>query len=71
MRVFLSYSRADASVAASVAEDVRQMGHTAWFDREVLGGQAWWSTILQQIRESDLYVLILTPQSLASQACRS
>jgi len=71
MRVFLSYSRADAEVAASVAEDVRQMGHTAWFDREVLGGQAWWSTILRQIRECDLYILILTPHSLDSQACRA
>ena len=47
------------------------MGHTAWFDREVLGGQAWWSTILRQIRECDLYVLILTPRSLESQACRA
>ena len=42
MKVFLSYSRADAAVAAAVGEDVRQMGNAVWYDRELpvanLGG---------------------------------
>lgn len=70
MKAFLGYSRSDASVAAFVAEDLRQLGHTVWYDREVLGGQTWWSAILQQIRECDFYVFILTRASLDSQACR-
>jgi hypothetical protein len=71
MKVFLSYSRSDASVAGAVAEDVRLMGHTVWYDREVAGGQVWWDAILRQIRECDLFVFILTPKSLESQACRA
>jgi hypothetical protein len=71
MNVFLSYSRLNAAIAAAVAEDIRHMGHTAWFDREVVGGQAWWSTILRQIRECDLCVLVLTPQLQDSHACRA
>ena len=71
LKVFFSYSRSDASVAAAVAEDIRSMGHAAWYDREVAGGQAWWNAILRQIRECDLFVFILTPRSLESQACRA
>jgi TIR domain len=71
MKVFLSYSRNDASVAAAVGEDVRQMGNVVWYDREVAGGQSWWNAILGQIRECDLFIFILTPRSLDSQACRS
>ncbi|HLH42239.1 MAG TPA: hypothetical protein VKV74_04575 [Bryobacteraceae bacterium] len=40
MNVFLSYSRLTAATAAAVAKDIRKMGHAAWFDREVIGGQA-------------------------------
>jgi hypothetical protein len=47
------------------------MGHAAWYDREVAGGQAWWNAILRQIRECDLFIIILTPKSLESQACRA
>ena len=71
MKVFLSYSRNDAAVAAAAGEDVRQMGHAVWYDREVTGGQSWWNAILGQIRDCDLFVFILTPRSLDSQACRS
>ena len=71
MKVFMSYSRSDAPVAGSVAEDIRQLGHAAWYDREVSGGQAWWSAILGQIRESELFAVILTARSLESQACRA
>lgn len=71
MKVFLSYSRNDATVAAAVGEDVRQMGNAVWYDREVAGGQSWWNAILGQIRECDLFIFIMTPRSLDSQACRN
>jgi TIR domain len=71
MKVFLSYSRNDAAVAAAVGEDVRQMGNVVWYDREVTGGQSWWNAILGQIRDCDLFIFIMTPRSLDSQACRN
>jgi TIR domain len=71
MKAFLSYSRNDAAVAAAVGEDVRQMGNVVWYDREVAGGQSWWNAILGQIRDCDLFIFIMTPRSLDSQACRN
>ena len=49
MKTFLSYSRSDAAVANSVAEDIQQFGHTVWYDQEISGGQSWWNTILNNI----------------------
>ena len=69
MRVFVSYGREDTGVAGAVTEDLRELGHEVWFDRELTGGQNWWHSILQQVRECDLFILILTPSSLESQAC--
>ncbi len=71
MKVFLSYCRADAAVAGAITEDLRQIGHEVWCDRELTGGQAWWHAILGQIQDCDLFVFILTPGSLESQACGS
>jgi hypothetical protein len=69
MRVFVSYGREDTGVAGVVTEDLRELGHEVWYDRELTGGQNWWHSILQQIRECDLFIFILTPSSLESEAC--
>jgi TIR domain-containing protein len=71
MKVFLSYNRADAVMAKSIADDVESLGHTVWYDREISGGQSWWNAILRQIRESDLFILAMTQKSLNSEACRA
>ena len=69
MKVFVSYGREDTGVAGTVTEDLRELGHEVWYDRELTGGQNWWHSILQQIRDCDLFILILTTSSLESQAC--
>jgi hypothetical protein len=69
MKVFLSYNRADAAAAASIATDLEGLGHDIWYDTEISGGQSWWDTILAQIRESDLFILLMTTKSLNSEAC--
>jgi hypothetical protein len=47
------------------------MGHNVWYDKKIKGGQAWWKEILRNIRECDLFILILTPKFLESQSCKS
>lgn len=69
-KVFVSYASAHRPKVAELADDVASLGHTAWFDRELTGGQAWWDQILARIRECDAFVLVLTDETLASEACR-
>jgi hypothetical protein len=67
--VFISYSRENMAIAEAIANDIRALGHNAWFDQELTGGQAWWDQILTSVRNCDVFVFVLTPQSLSSTAC--
>ncbi len=69
MRVFISYARDNIPQASALAADLSALGHEAWFDRELAGGQAWWDQILIRIRECDAFVFALSPESLESPAC--
>jgi len=69
-QVFLSYSRSDQNVALQLAKDLKDLGHDVWFDQDLTGGQAWWDQILARIRTADLFVFVLSSDSLASIACQ-
>ncbi len=68
--VFLSYSRRNASEAQSLAGDLEALGHRVWLDQELGGGQRWWDQITSQVRECDVFVCAIAPESLESEACR-
>lgn len=68
--VVVSYSRHSKVVAGKLVEDVRKLGHTVWFDRELSGGQVWWDQILTRIRGAGVFLLVLDSATLASTACR-
>lgn len=70
-KVFVSYSRADAARIDELYRDLESLGHDAWLDRDLTGGQRWWDRILQSIRECDTFVLALSGASLESRACQS
>ena len=67
--VFVSYSRRSEVVARRVVADLERLGRSVWFDNQLTGGQAWWDQILESIRACDVFVLILDPGSLQSEAC--
>jgi len=69
--IFLSYSRRDADAAASLAVELDQFGQEVWLDKQLSGGQIWWDTILDQIRNCDCFVLAQSRASLESKACMS
>jgi TIR domain len=52
-----------------VADDIRHLGHEIWLDQELTGGHAWWSDILASVRRCDVFVFLLSRQSLNSVAC--
>ncbi|MGK7911010.1 MAG: SUMF1/EgtB/PvdO family nonheme iron enzyme [Synechococcus sp.] len=69
-KLFVSYSRQDEALAATLIDDLKTLGHTVWFDRELSGGQAWWDRILTNIRECEVFVFVLSENSQSSTACK-
>ena len=68
--VFISYSRERYGEVKSLVEDLGALGHQAWFDHELTGGQAWWDQVLLKIRECEVFAYGLSPESLDSLACK-
>ncbi len=66
---FISYNRQSEAVVKTLAADIEALGHDAWLDRELSGGQAWWGQILEQIRTCEVFVFALAPEALNSTAC--
>jgi len=69
--VFVSYTREDEKRVAKLLEGLERIGYRVWYDHDLSGGQAWWETILDQIRGCDALLLAVSPAQLESQACRS
>ena len=66
---FISYARDTQTLVLGLAEDIKGLGHAVWLDQELSGGQSWWDQILGQIRDCDVFLFALTPDSLKSTAC--
>lgn len=69
MNLFISYSSKSREAVHQLASDLSDLGYTVWFDRELTGGHQWWAAILGQIRDCDVFVFALTPESLESFPC--
>jgi hypothetical protein len=70
-RVFVSYSRNNLPVVRQLIQDMKAVGIDAWHDETLTGGQRWWDNILANIRECDIFIFALSPESWDSEACRS
>ncbi len=70
MRIFISYSRPNQHVVEGLAHDLEDLQHDVWFDRALTGGQDWWAHILSQIRDTELFVFAIAPETLDSVACQ-
>lgn len=71
MRIFISYARQDQVAVEALHGDLERARVDVWMDQELTGGEAWWDTILEQIRACDLYIFALSPDSLRSRACKA
>ncbi|MBE9031834.1 TIR domain-containing protein [filamentous cyanobacterium LEGE 11480] len=69
-QIFISYSRKDEPAVSGLSEAFDELGHSVWFDHELSGGQDWWDQILTNICACDIFVFVLSPNSLNSTACK-
>ena len=74
-KIFISYSRVDNEnkLVEDFVNRVRRMrrNDTVWWDDELRGGDVWWREILDQIKACDIFVYLLSNESVASPYCRA
>ena len=66
-RTFISYSRQDSEFALQLARELRSEGFNIWFDQlDIRTGARWDDEIEAALEESEIFMVILTPDSSAS-----
>jgi formylglycine-generating enzyme required for sulfatase activity len=75
-RFFISYSRVDEPFTARFVELLRNdlapaPTHYVWYDRFLTGTQTWWDEILSQIAQADVFIYLLSNESVSSPYCRA
>jgi TIR domain-containing protein len=72
MKVFISYSSKDEALATELVTSLEDAGLDAWYSkREVLPGDNWAEKIASGLKESNAMVVLVTPDSLESDAVQS
>ena len=75
-KIFISYSRVDLAFVEQLYKRLQQMRPTAtiWYDKAphgLLGGDNWWNTILDAIAASDVFIYVLSNESVQSKYCQA
>lgn len=73
MRIFVSYSRVDKPFTERFVTRLRRMYRSdeVWYDDELLGGDVWWEEILDQIAACDIFIYLLSNESVNSPYCQA
>ncbi|MEM7773227.1 MAG: toll/interleukin-1 receptor domain-containing protein, partial [Cyanobacteria bacterium P01_A01_bin.37] len=68
--VFISYSRSDSDIARRLNEQLQRAGKRTWFDQEsIASGANFQQEIYRGIENSDNFLFIISPRSIASPYC--
>ena len=69
--IFLSYSRRDATEVDAIARQLELGGYRVWLDRQgIRGGEQWRKSIVAAIEGAQVFVLLLSPNSVQSSNVR-
>jgi hypothetical protein len=67
-RAFISYSRTNKEFATKLAKGLRSAGYPVWFDLfDIPTGARWDDEVEKALRECSIFMIILTPASIASE----
>src|SRR5579871_2519563 len=71
-QIFISYSRSDRMNLDALATPIRNVfGHdNLWFDEAIPGGKDWLKVIIDEIEKCDLFIYLVSSDSLASDFCQ-
>jgi WD40 repeat protein len=70
--VFISYSRRDGGFVHGLVDDLEARGKSVWIDIEgIAGGEVFPEAIRSAIEQSDAFVFVISPDSVASRYCES
>lgn len=72
-RIFISYSRADRQFIDQFIPLIRRVygNDSVWFDDDIHGGVDWWQMILNEIEKCDIFVYLISNESLESPYCQA
>jgi TIR domain len=66
--IFISYSRKDSEFVDRLIEALEKYGFPTWQDvNAIAGGEVWKGAISKAVRESDAFLIVLSPQSASSE----
>jgi serine/threonine kinase PknH len=71
MTVFICHASRDDAQVAALVRHLQAAHETVWLDQSLLGGEAWWSKILHQIRSCTVFLVAMSNHSLQSKPCRA
>ena len=67
-RAFISYSHVNRDFATKLANGLKAAGHPVWFDQlDIPAGARWDDEVENALRECSIFMVILTPASIASE----
>jgi hypothetical protein len=69
-KIMLSYSRTDEATVKVLVQGFEAAKRDVWFDHNLDGGDAWWDSILANIRSAAVFLFALSDASLHSKPCR-
>ena len=65
VRLFLSYTREDFETVSALYDRLEALGLHPWMDkRDLLPGQRWREAIVREVKQCDLVLICLSPQSV-------
>lgn len=65
--IFISYSRRDQEFVTRLASDLNEQVSGVWFDQSAIQmGQKWHDEIMDGIRECNVFIVVLSPDSVES-----
>ena len=68
--VFISYSSKDKEIAERIALDVKQLGLSVFYDKELVPGEVWGPRLAQELRRARYVLILLSPAYTESRWAR-